>query len=292
MASLLANPSRPERSRLFARRILLLFVSLSMGVVAAAEDELSSHLQPVFRRGVAALRAADWAAAEQAFGQVLEQGGKRIFVHHNLGIAYQEQGKHEAAVEQFRAAIRLKPEDVPPRLLLGKSLLALQRIDEAIRDLEKAVSLAPGDSTVRLQLAVAYERGGNSLGMTDQYRALREQQAEDPEYAYRLGRVYTQLAVWCVEKMKQLDPRSARVYQALGENYFAQGRLDLAEDFLHRAAEIDPHQPGVHWSLAQVQLRQGNRAEAVQAIEKELAIVPGSAMALALHRKLTTSGRP
>jgi tetratricopeptide (TPR) repeat protein len=240
----------------------------------------------LFEQGVQALKAGRLGEAEAAFRGVLHQGGDRAYVHNNLAIVYQQQGKHAEAMAECRAAIRLDPSYAPPRVVLGGSLLALGRVAEATTELERAVKLLPKERVAREQLARAYTRGGNPAAAIEQYRALRETAPDDPEYAYQLGRAYLRLSEWAMQRLRAIDPGSARIYQVLGHNYRVQGRADLAVRAFERAVQADPKLPEVHLALAQIHLEQRNYREARKEIDRELALVPESAGALALKQRL------
>jgi len=253
---------------------------------------LRSHAEPpaavaaLFEQGVQALKAGRLDEAETAFRRVLQQGGNRAYVHNNLAITYQQQGKHAEAVAECREAIRLDPAYAPPRVVLGGSLLALGRVAEATTELERGVKRLPKERAGREQLARAYTRGGQPAAAVEQYRALREMAPDDPEYAYQLGRAYLRLSDWAMRRLREINPGSARIYQALGHNYRVQGRADLAVRAFERAAQADPRLPEIHLALAQIHLEQKNYGEARKEIDRELAIVPESAGALALKRRL------
>ena len=83
-----------------------------------------------------------------------------------------------------------------------------------------------------------------------------------------------------------MEPKSARLYQILGESYRAQGQLDLAVRAYREAAAAAPKMPEIHLALAEIHLGLGNRAQARKEIEQELAIMPGSAAAMALKQQL------
>lgn len=259
---------------------------LALAVVAPAQ-ELPAALQATFGAGVQALKADKLAEAEAAFRRVLaEPGGQVAYVLNNLGIVHERRGEHLKAVEQFREAIRLDPAYVAPRILLGASLLALGRVDEAKAPLEQAVRLAPKEPLARLQLAQAYERGNDPAGAVEQYRVLRELAPLDPEYVYKLGKAYLGLSEWSLRQIKEIDPRSARLQQALGHNYRVQGRTELAVRAFERAARLDPTLPEIHLALAQIYLDEKRWADARQEIERERALVPESAGARALEARL------
>jgi Flp pilus assembly protein TadD len=253
---------------------------------ASFTEELPAVLQPSFEEGVQALKAGRLDEAEAAFVRVLQRGGKTAYVHNNLGLVYQQRGRHREAVAQFREAVRLDPSYAAPRVVLGASLLALDRVGEATSQLERAVKLVPREPLARLQLARAYERAANWTGAGEQYRALQDLAPRDPEYAYLRGRAYLRLSEWCLRELKKIDPGSARLQQALGHNYRVQGRSDLAVRAFERAARADPTLPEIHLALAQIYLEQQRWADARREIERELAIVPESAGARALEARL------
>lgn len=251
---------------------------------------LSPALKEVFEEGVQAQKAGKLDEAEKAFLQVLRQGGKVAFVHNNLGIVYQQRRDYPQALEHFREAIRLDPGYPAPRVLMGATLLALGEVREATQALETAVKLAPREPLARLELARAYERASNPMGMVDQLTVLRELAPQDPEFVYQLGSAYLRLSEGCFRQILEFNPRSARAYQMRAEIYRARGKADLAIRAFQHALEIDPAFPGIHLILAQIYLEQGKVADARKELEQELAVVPESAAALALKKKLETSG--
>jgi tetratricopeptide (TPR) repeat protein len=252
----------------------------------SSSPELPEALQPSFEEGVQALRAGKLDAAEAAFKRVLDQGGRVAYVHNNLGLVYQERGQHNPAVAQFREAIRLDAAYGAPRLALGSSLLALDQVAEATRELEQAAKVLPREPLARLQLARAYERASKWTSAVEQYRILKDLAPQEPEYAYLLGRAYLRLSEWSVRHLQDIDPGSARLEQALGHNYRVQGRTDQALRAFERAAAADPTLPEIHLSLAQIHMELKNWEDARKEIERELAIVPESAGARALLERL------
>ena len=257
-------------------------------LVAPPAQELPTALQAPFEEGVQALKAEKLAEAEAAFRRVLaEPGGQLAYVHNNLGIVYQRRAEHTKAAEQFRAATRLDPGYVAPRILLGASLMAQGRAAEATIPLQQAVKLAPKDPLARQQLALACERTSDHKGAVEQYRVLRELVPGDPEYIYKLGKAYEALSQWGLEQIREVDRRSARLYQAQGHNYRAQGKSELAMRAFERAIEVDPNLPELHLALAQIHLAEKRWPEARQEIERELQLVPESAGARALQQRLS-----
>jgi Tfp pilus assembly protein PilF len=251
-----------------------------------AAQELPPALADRFSEGVSALKSGALDEAETAFREVLRGGGNLAFVHHNLGIVLQSRGRHEAAVAEFRAALRLDPSFAPARLLEGTSLLALGRTAEALAALKAACKAMPQEQGAHLALANAYERADNIAGVTDEYRTLRALAPGNADYAYRLGKAYLRLAQWSFERMRAVDPSTGRLPQALAQQYIDQDRLDPARIALEQAAARGPALDDIHLQLARIYARQGNLDRARAEVARELAIAPSSAAALALKAKL------
>ena len=90
-------------------------------------------------------------------------------------------------------------------------------------------------------------------------------------------------------EINRVAPGSARVEQILAENRAAQGRTSEAIRAYLKAAAADPRLAGIHLALAQIYVQEGKPEEARAEIERELAIVPENAMALAFKRKLDST---
>ncbi len=254
----------------------VLVACLVLGAAVSDAQQLAPRLATRFTAGVTALKAGQLADAERAFRDVLAAGGNRAFVHHNLGIALEQGGHHEAALAEFRAASALDPSFAPARLMAGSTLLALGRPKQAVSELRKAVALTPDDRASHEQLAAALERTGDVGGVVDEYRRLVALAPASEEYAYRLGKSYLKLAQWSYERMRAIDPDSARLAQALGEQQLAQGRLDLAVQSFERAARLDPSLADIHLALARLHLDARRWDEAEAEVNRALALAPES----------------
>jgi tetratricopeptide (TPR) repeat protein len=264
----------------------ILAIACSLHLHSPAQQNLPAALEKLFEAGVQALKAGDLDSAEKSFESVLRRGGKASFVHHNLGIVYQQRGDHAKAIIKFREALRQQPNFGQARLLSGVSLLALGKISEATNELERAVKLLPREPQARIQLAKAYQLRNDWFAVIDQYQALREIAPDEAEYAYQLGRAYTMLSEWSHKRIIQINPDAARLHQSLGQQYLMQGKYELAIGEYRRAAEVDPQLAEIHLALALIYLEQKKFKEAQLEIEQELRLVPGSKKALEIKQKI------
>jgi predicted Zn-dependent protease len=257
-----------------------------------APEGLPPALATRFSEGVAALSSGQLDSAEAAFRDVIRNGGDKAFVRHNLGIVLQQRGRHADALVEFRAASRFDPAFGPSHLLTGTSLLALGQPKAALAELGLASRLMPREPAVHLQRADACERINDVVCLADEYRTLVELSPANSEYAYRLGKAYLRLSQWAHARIQAIDPRAARLSQALGREYLEQGRADLAERAFNDAIGRDATLADVHLALARIYLGDGRLDEAARAVARVLVLVPDSKDARALQAKIEAVRTP
>lgn len=132
-----------------------------------------------------------------AFEQLLRLEPRDARAENNLGLIFESGGKTDDALAAYRTAIAWQKEDSPsseqPYLNLGSLLVTLDRAEEAISPLRKAVELASANSQCHLRLGTAYLH----LNRLDEaHKELLEAVRLNPGDAtahYQLGRYYKQV---------------------------------------------------------------------------------------------------
>jgi tetratricopeptide (TPR) repeat protein len=268
---------------LYVAMLVMLFCRASR---ALPQDTLPPDLQAQIAAGVEALKSGDLDTSEKIFSDAQRRGIKHPLIFHNLGIIAQQRGDHEKAVTHFREAILLQPDYGPSHLLLGSSLLALRRNSAAVHELQRAASLMPEQPQAHLQLAKGYEASENWIGVVQQFQKLRDLAPQEPEYSYQLGRAWMRLSGWSYQQIAEINPKSARLQQALGQEYAIQEKYDLALAAYRRAAQSDPKLPEIHLAMAVILLEQKEFDGALSEIKLELNLVPESKAAAEVRGKI------
>lgn len=264
----------------------VLLCSSSLIGQAAAPADLPPRVTNQLAQGVSALKAGDLDTAERVFTDALRQGIRHPLVLHNLGIIAQERGNHLQAIARFREALLLQPGYAPSRLLLGSSLLALGRNTEAVRELKRATAGMPREPQAHVQLAKAYAASDRWIAAVQEWQDVVQMAPTDPEYSYQLGRAWAKLSEWSYRQISQLNPNSARLQQALGQEYAIQEKYDLALDAYKKAALADPNLPEIHLGIALICLELKRFDEALENVNLELKLVPGSKAAGEARQKI------
>jgi arylsulfatase A-like enzyme/Tfp pilus assembly protein PilF len=188
--------------------------------------------------------------------------------------------------------VAMRPNLVPPYLILGEYANREQRPDEAVALLSKALSIlkdAKKSKTVpsaveNHQIAAIRSHLGISLlmqgKMEESVAELLAALALEPDSAdlqYDVGNVRaaqgkTDEAIGYYRKALELDPKYSDAHHNLGTSLAALGRVDEAISHYEKALEITPRAADVHAHLADALLLRGRVDEAVAHYRKALEI--------------------
>jgi tetratricopeptide (TPR) repeat protein len=176
----------------------LLIASLAAANAACAQVVGSSHqriprdpeavaLNNLLADAQTALDHKDYPTAAKDYQSYLEKKPDDAAVHFQLGYAYTAMQKLDDAKLQYQKAIELNPKMSEAYLNLGLALLDSDP-KAAIAPLQQAAELLPTQPRAKFALGVAYERSGNAAQAVEQYRAAEKLDDHDFETHFALGR--------------------------------------------------------------------------------------------------------
>ena len=129
--------------------------------------------QVLLREGRPADAAAVLSAAEQKLGE-------NFLLSYFLGLSLDRSGKRLEASAAFQQAVRQDPKNAEAHLDLGKTELALGRLNDAVVELEEALRLSPGNLQAQRLLSQAYRRAGDPARAA-KYAETSDQKPPAPE---------------------------------------------------------------------------------------------------------------
>lgn len=100
----------------------------------------------------AAMERGDASRAASLFREALERSPRNAYLHFGAGWAAYALGRHDAAISSLKTALEINGSFVQAATLLATVAYANSDLDLAIRSMEKAAALAPGDPRIRRQL--------------------------------------------------------------------------------------------------------------------------------------------
>ncbi len=112
-------------------------------------------------------RRADFKLAGEAYARAFTLKPANTDLGFNAALAYQSSGELALAEGQWRAVLKQTPEDPEALSSLGSTLADMQKFEEAVQVLQRAVNLKPDNKTFFRQLGAVYSKAGNNAKSTE-----------------------------------------------------------------------------------------------------------------------------
>ena len=200
-------------------------------------------------------RAHAWENGIVLWEDTVRKNPGSTTARYNLGVALQQAGRLEEAIEAYRAALDIDPDDPLVLNNLGIALRLQGRLNEAIEQYRAALRVAPNFARAHTNLGEALQQQGR---VEEAMEAYRESIHIQPDFAgahYNLG-VALRSQGRVREAMKHYraaiahDPKSAEAHLNLGEALQSIDRLDEAIRHYWLALEIKPDFAAARINLA------------------------------------------
>lgn len=106
-----------------------------------------------------------------------------------LAEEYRRVGNNEGAVDTCRAGLIHHPDYLSARVTLGRALLELGRLDEALAELNVVLATAPDNLAANRALAEVYQKRGQLPEALAQYKRALDLAKFDPDLASEVQRI-------------------------------------------------------------------------------------------------------
>ena len=265
-------------------RLLLFFILLSTAAGApllaqSANDEVTPQVQELYAQAKAAQQRGDDAAAIQKYRAMLKLAPHLAPAYNNLGMLYVNQHDYGHAVEALEQGLKLNPDMPTASALLGLSYAELGENEKAEPLLEAAVRANPNDDNATMALA----RALISLKKYDEaapyLKSFLNRNPKDQQAWYLLGKTYLQLSEDALGRINQIDANSATAHIVAGEIDESMHNYDGALVEYQKAIEVNPHQAGAHAHMGNTFWMTGKWESAESEFKAELAIDPNNCTA-------------
>lgn len=232
-----------------------------------------------FRQATAAMREGRLDEAAKAFGSVVRDSPSFAEGFLDLGLVREEQGRNEEAIINLQKALSLKPRLRGANLFLAIAEYRLNQFDKAAAALQKETALYPSDANAWMWLGVVQLAAENPEEAVTALDKAAKLAPDSVDILYHRGRAYLLVSKNSYEKMFQIDPHSWRVHQVLAQ---ADAEADRSEDAIaeyQAAIQLAPKQPGLHEDLGTEYWKSGKLELAEAALQQELEIDPNNVLA-------------
>lgn len=152
-------------------------------------------------------------------------------------------GERAEGVAVLEGFLKTQPDNPDAHLALARAYGDAGRAEEAIKVLEAAAEQFPSETVLTFELGAAFEREHR---YAEAESAFRRVIASDPNHSPALNYLGYMFAeqgerldesVDLIKRALEIEPDNGSYLDSLGWAYFKDGRLDLAEEYLRRAAD-------------------------------------------------------
>jgi tetratricopeptide (TPR) repeat protein len=297
-AILAVEPGNPDALRALAAAELRLGEDPADAVAHLEEalDRVPLHLSSAMTLAVVKLRMKDMAGAEQVMlkcAAAAPQSPEHAVVLARFYLLVQ---KPQEAERQFQRALDLAPTDGPALAGLGYLLYKTGRLEEAGRIYERASRL-PGTQYRSLHAIFLLETGKNDAAIAE-FDRLYKADLNDRDARGRLISAYLRLhrisdAENILSNAIKRNPHDADARVQRGDLLLASGKYQEAESDLTEALRFQADSPAAHLAMSKLHQVRGQTEQQIQELTEALRLNPGMLSArLALAHVLTFKHSP
>lgn len=236
----------------------------------------------------------DWGRIEEAqatLKQAAERGADDIEVERLWTAIHFSRAEWPAVITHAEQVLAHRPEDKAARQALARALLEMRRWEDARREYETILHIAPDDSSAHERLGILLAGEDNRLavehllaantGLAERLAALLNETKEaEPAYiAALLGQTLIEQGEWALAayhltRAVALSPDYADAHSYLGYALDRMGYPELAKSHLDLGVELAPDSPAAHILLGLHYKRHGNIPAARAEYEKAYDLDP------------------
>ena len=217
-------------------------------------------------------------ALEALHEAVRLMGDKTTYrTHFQLGTLYYRLGEFDRAVDAYRRAIHLFPQDFEPHADLGTALMELGHLEEAERAYRQAILFNMNHPELYHNLGVLKLKQGDRQEAFKAFQMGVKKGSRNIHTYWALGRLYwrgdqRQQALETFRQILHLDlqQEDSEIYAQTGVLFNETGELDNAIRAYHKALEIDAHNALVRVNLGWIYYTRGQFDAAVAEYQQVL----------------------
>ena len=193
--------------------------------------------------------------AIQEFRAILRLNPNNVDALGNLGVLLFFQGDYAGAIPPLRTALRLQPTLPKIQMLLGMAEKRTGDTSGAIADLQTAFSNAREEKIkieAGMELIGIYSSASDlnkSAAVIDELDALYP---TNPYILYASYRIHSDFAERAMLSLALVAPKSALMHQVMAHELELQGHTAGAIEQYRLALKLNPKLPGLHFELAEV----------------------------------------
>nr|MBC8240332.1 PEP-CTERM system TPR-repeat protein PrsT [Alphaproteobacteria bacterium] len=225
-------------------------------------DFVRSHGPTLLLAGIVANALDKGTDARFYLSEYIKLAPNAVGARRLLGSVLIEQGEATKAVEILQPILSMAPNDWQALALLGAAYSSAGNAGDAMRVLEQAVKLKPDRASLRTHLAASRLANGQTSQAIEDLEAALQQSPGAAKPAMLLGSVHLRLqrfdqAIAVARHMNKRNGDSAMAYNLIGGAQLGAGDRGSARASFEKALALDPNYKPAQSNLARLEIKEG-----------------------------------
>ncbi|MDD3150098.1 MAG: tetratricopeptide repeat protein [Candidatus Gastranaerophilales bacterium] len=253
------------------------------GLVEFSRKMLYLKFFPIIFKGTYLEKTRDIYKAIDLYNEIIEKVPGFLPLYVLLGDLYRKLGRHEEAINEYKMALWIDPNNVTAYKSLCAAYEEQGDYDNAIDAYKKIIEIQPNDATLHSNLAnILYMKGDfkNAISGYQNAITINPNSQWTSVIAQTLGYVLQEndknldAAISAYQNAFALNPNDIDIYVNLGSVFYDKSDYQNALTVYRSALEIQPDNARIHCNLAYLLWGKGDLTESIKEYEKATELDP------------------
>jgi tetratricopeptide (TPR) repeat protein len=222
--------------------------------------------------GTQLMQRKSYGAALEKFKQAISLNPNDPLAYYYIAIVYLEEKKMPEALQAINKSIQLDPEYPKAHLVKGKIYAGMKKIPEALNAFGKATELDPEYLDAWKNIGLINYKTKRYDDAIPAYKHVIKLKPNEASAHANMGAIYIlqekfSTAITSLSKAVEVNPRDVNSYYRLAQAYNKTGKCDKAKEIAQKTLKIKPNWAPVLIELGIAERCLGNRAAARQAFK-------------------------
>lgn len=215
--------------------------------------------------------------AIDSYKQAIAIAPQQIFIWNNLGNLCMKSMRNDEAMLAFKKALQHNPKDPIAWNGLGTVYYRNGYVDDSINAYRKAIEYAPSYASPWTGLGDAYASIGREIDAIIGYQNAIELNKDLATPWLRIAEIYSkqgrnQDALKTYQRALLIEPKNHQIWNELGLIFMQVNSFEEARQAFSKASELDRSYGWAYCNLALAHANQGNYQEAIEACHRSLEV--------------------
>jgi tetratricopeptide (TPR) repeat protein len=258
---------------------LIILLMPALALPGQSSDEVTPEVQRLYAEAKSAQQSGNDAAAIEKYRAILKLAPHLAAAYNNLGMLYFNGQDYEHAATILKHGLEINPDMPTANAMLGMSYVQLGSNESAEPILKKVLRTNPADDRIEMMLIHVLISDGKFDDSIPYLNSFLKRNPKNQEAWYLLGKTYLHLSEDALGKINEIDPNSVVAHEISGEIDASMHNYELALVEYKKAIDMAPQEPGTHMHMAEAYWNMGKWESAQTEFSAELVNDPNNCVA-------------